>query len=281
MKLCILACNGQLGVDATEYFSKKHEVVAYRDAELDITDQERLLVELGRVKPDVVLNCAAITNVDACEKNPDPAYAVNAKGAGNVAEAAWMAGAAVAHISTDYVFSGEATQPYHETDPTGPQTVYGKSKLEGEKLVVASNPRHFILRTAWLYGHNGNNFVKTMLRLGRENGAVDVVTDQFGNPTSSTELVRVIDAVISAGTYGVFHATCEDVCSWNEFAREIFRAYAMDVQVRDVTSAQFVRPAKRPAYSGLSKDKLRRVCGYTPATWREALAEYRATEPQA
>ncbi|MDR3643962.1 MAG: dTDP-4-dehydrorhamnose reductase [Clostridia bacterium] len=274
MRMLVIACNGQLGVDVTRYFAKSFEVIAYRDVELDITDEKKISAAFEKDRPDVVVNCAAITNVDGCEADPELAFAVNAKGAGVVARAAQSVGATLVHISTDYVFDGTASKPYTEADPVCPKSVYGRSKLEGELEVLKACEKFYILRTAWLYGHAGNNFVKTMLKIGAEKGEVGVVTDQVGNPTSSMELVRIIEAVLKSGRFGIYHATCEGVCSWNAFAREIFRLAKMEVSVRDITSEQLMRPASRPAYSVLSKEKLLENCGYRPAQWQAAIAEY-------
>lgn len=164
MRIMIIACNGQLGTDAVSYLSKKHQVIPYKDVELDITDEQKVREEVSKTKPDAILNCAAITNVDGCEANEELAFKVNAHGAAVLAAAAAQAGCALVHISTDYVFSGTKDSPYSETDETGPQNAYGRSKLEGELQVAKLCPKHFILRTAWLYGPHGNNFVKTMLQ---------------------------------------------------------------------------------------------------------------------
>lgn len=274
MKMLITASNGQLGTDAASFFSKKYDVVPYRDVELDITDADKVNAALSQYRPDVVLNCAAITNVDGCESNEELADKVNAYGAEVLAKACAAAGAKLMHISTDYVFDGAGKRPYRETDPTCPVSAYGRSKLKGEKNIEKFCDNYAILRTAWLYGPHGNNFVKTMLRLGEERGEVAVVTDQVGNPTSTFELVRMLDAVITAGGQGIFHATCEGVCSWNEFAREIFKTAGMDVKVSDTTSDRLARRASRPAYSVLCKDRLAEVCGCRPADWHAALREY-------
>jgi dTDP-4-dehydrorhamnose reductase len=274
LKFLITACNGQLGSDATEYFSKNHEVIAYKDVELDITDKEKVFAAINDAKPDFIINCAAITNVDGCEANPELAYKVNADGAKVLALAAKNASCTLVHISTDYVFDGTGTTPYVESDIVCPKNVYGKSKLQGEKEIQENCSKYFILRTAWLYGHGGSNFVKTMLKIGREKGEVGVVTDQVGNPTTTAELIRIIDAVIKTKHFGIFNATCEGICSWNEFAREIFKQAGLEVKVNDVTSEQFIRPASRPAYSALSKEKLTRLCGYKPILWQDALKEY-------
>lgn len=274
MKILIIACNGQLGVDATSYFSLKHEVIACKDIDLDITDEQKVMKVVEEARPDVIINTAAITNVDGCEAGEELAFKVNAAGAGIVASAAEKFGAVLVHVSTDYVFDGASRNPYSESDPTCPINVYGKSKLAGEIWVKEKCSRYFIVRTAWLYGPHGNNFVKTMLKIGQEKGEVSVVNDQFGNPTSTFELVRIIDQLIQTDQYGIYHATCEGVCSWNEFARAIFADANMDVKVNDVTSEQFVRPAKRPAYSNLSKEELFEKVRYRPAVWQTALQEY-------
>lgn len=273
MKILITACNGQLGVDLTDFYSKNCEVAAYKDVNLDITDVDKVMSAVKKEKPDVIINTAAITNVDGCEANKALADKVNRDGAGVMARAAASCGARLVHISTDYVFDGSSKKAYTENDKPCPQSVYGSSKLAGE-LEVQKYEKSYILRTAWLYGPHGNNFVKTMLRLGKEKGEVSVVTDQIGNPTSTFELIRIIDTVLKRGESGIYHATCSGVCSWNEFAREIFRTAGMDVAVNDVTSEQFVRPAKRPAYSNLSKEKLFKTCGYRATDWHDALKEY-------
>lgn len=273
MRMLIIAADGQLGTDAVSYFSKKYDVSAFKTADMDVTDPIRVNGAILAVKPDAVLNCAAMTNVDGCESQAEQAYRVNAYGAGLVALAAARVGAHLVHISTDYVFAGDGSRPYVETDSPDPQNVYGASKLSGERHVQALCPNSAILRTAWLYGPHGNNFVKTMLKLA-EKGEVGVVTDQVGNPTSTFELIRMIDAVVACKSTGIFHATCEGVVSWNGFAREIFRLASVEVNVKDVTSEEFVRPAHRPAYSVLSKDKIAAVTGYRPADWQDALREY-------
>lgn len=274
MKILVTACNGQLGVDVTAHFEKSCEVAAYKDVDLDITDKEKVLSVVKKEKPDVIINTAAITNVDGCEKNEELAFKVNAVGAEVMTLAAKEVGATLVHISTDYVFDGSSKDAYKETDKPCPQSAYGRTKLEGEKR-VSQYEKSCILRTAWLYGPHGNNFVKTMMRLGKENGKVSVVTDQVGNPTSTFELIRIIDAVLKSGKHGIFHATCNGHCSWNEFAREIFKKAGMDsVEVGGMTTEQLARPAKRPAYSDLSKDKLLSECGYKATDWHDALTEY-------
>jgi dTDP-4-dehydrorhamnose reductase len=274
MKVFVTACNGQLGINVTEFFSKNHEVVAYKDVDLDITDKKKVFAAINNAKPDFIINCAAITDVDGCEANPELAFKVNADGVKVLAQAAEAANCTLVHISTDYVFDGTKTSPYVETDEVCPKSVYGKSKLQGEIEVQQNCSKYFILRTAWLYGCGGNKFMKAMLKIGGEKGEVSVVTDQVGNPTATAELVRIIDAVIKTKHYGIYHATCEGICSRNEWAREIFKQSGMNVTVKNITSEQFVRPASVPAYSALSKDKLITICDYKPMTWQDALEEY-------
>ena len=274
MRIFITACNGQLGTDAVSYFSKKADVIAYKDIDLDITDYEKVSAAVKEAKPDIVINTAAITNVDGCETNEELANKVNSYGAGVVARAAAEAGSVLVHISTDYVFDGTNTTPYFETDKTCPKNVYGRSKLEGELEVEKYCKRSYTCRTAWLYGPHGNNFVKTMMKVGAEKGEVSVVTDQVGNPTSTFELIRMIDAIIKSEKYGIYNTTCEGICSWNTFAREIFRRSGINVKINDVSSDKFIRPASRPAYSALSKNKLFLNTGYRPAGWQAALNEY-------
>jgi len=248
--------------------------------ELDITDAALVYARMRELKPDVVINCASYTNVDACEHNVDLAYTVNAIGARNLAVASHEIGATIVQISTDYIFSGEgvrdhdgAIRAYVESDRPGPINVYGKSKLAGEEMVRAYNPRHIIFRTAWLFGE-GTNFVRTMRTLARDHDSVTVVNDQWGNPTSTKELARLILDVLRRPAYGIFHATCEGVCTWYEFACEIFRLQGMPTQVVPCTTAEYPRPARRPRYSMLEN---RAAClhgAYTMAHWKDALKEY-------
>ena len=274
MRILIIAADGQLGTDAVSYFSKKYDVSAFVTADMDITDPVRVNGAILAARPDAVLNCAAITNVDGCEDKPELAYRVNAYGAGVVALACARAKARLVHISTDYVFAGDGSRPYVETDPPAPRSVYGASKLSGEQHVRLFCEQSAILRTAWLYGPHGNNFVKTMLRLAGERDEISVVTDQVGNPTSTFELIRMIDAVLTHWQPGVYHATCEGVCSWNVFAREIFRQAGVNVAVKDIDSKTLARKANRPAWSVLSKDKMAAVTGHRPTQWQDALREY-------
>ena len=226
-----------------------------------------------QVRPYAIINCAAYTAVDACEKEEDLAFRINAIGARNLSIAASETGAKLMHVSTDYVFDGKGTRPYRETDPTGPQGAYGRTKLAGEEFVKEFSDRHFILRTAWLYG-DGKNFVRTMLRLSETNEKVRVVNDQVGSPTSAKELAAAIDQLIFTENYGIFHATCEGSCSWAQFAEEIFKMAGKKTVVEAITTEEFGAKAPRPAYSILENYMLKLTTDYRFADWHDALDVY-------
>ena len=247
---------------------------------LDITDADAVMKFVADTAPYAVINCAAYTAVDAQEKDVDLSYRINALGPRNLSIAARAAGAKLVHISTDYVFSGDASKPYTEFDATGPKSVYGKTKLAGEEFVRQFAERFFIIRTAWLYGE-GKNFVKTMLALSETKETVSVVNDQTGNPTSATELARMIAYLLPTDNYGIFHGTCEGSCSWAEFAREIFRLAGKTTRVNGVTSAEYASmnpaAAPRPSFSQLDKYMLRLTTDFKMADWHDALEEYLKT----
>jgi dTDP-4-dehydrorhamnose reductase len=262
-----------------------HEIVPVDLPELDITDVaavDALLEELmGEPTPlDSVVNCAAWTDVDGAESKQDAARAVNADGAGVLARGAARVGLPLLHISTDYVFDGTAPldgagapRPYVESDPTGPRSVYGSTKLEGELQVLGTSPRHTVVRTAWLYGVDGPNFVATMLRLAEERDAVQVVTDQVGSPTWSGHLAPAILGLLEREVRGLVHMTGTGVVSWNEFAKEIFRQAEVDCRVEEASSEQMARPAPRPAWSALESERDDVV---PMPDWRDGLAGYLA-----
>ena len=244
---------------------------------LDITDVAAVLAFVRQTKPDVIVNCAAHTNVDKCEEQWDLAYKINAIGPRNLSIAATEAGAKLIHVSTDYVFAGDGTRPYTEFDPVEPNSAYGKTKLEGERFVQQFARNYFIVRTAWLYG-DGKNFAKTMLRLSETHDKVSVVCDQIGSPTSALELARMIRALEPTENYGLFHGTCEGYCSWADFAREVFRLAGKDTEVEYITTEEYQRrnpaSAKRPAYSVLENYMLKLTGDYRMADWKDAVAEY-------
>ena len=259
------------------------DIIAVGRPELDLVDPASVRSALEAARPDVVVSAAAYTAVDKAETEQDLAFAVNGAGAGAVAEAAAALGVPVLHLSTDYVFDGSKPTRYVETDATGPTSVYGASKLEGERLVAAANPDHAIFRTAWVYSAFGANFLKTMLRLGETRDTLSVVADQHGCPTSAEDIARAL--IVAARTMvsdrddryrGIFHLTGSGEASWADFARAIFRA-AEDhgrkpVEVIPITSDQYPSPVKRPANSRLSGDKLERIHGIVLPDWRVSTA---------
>lgn len=277
-KILVTGCSGQLGRAINQVYEKDMDagevVLLNTDVQdLDITDIEQVRKVVLDERPDVIINCAAYTNVNKCESDWDNAYRINAIGPRNLAIASDEAGIKLIHISTDYVFDGESNKAYTEFDVTVPCGAYGKTKLEGERFVREFARKFFIIRTAWLFG-DGNNFVKTMLKIGREKGEVSVVADQYGTPTSAIELARMIHSLELTENYGVFHGTCEGSCSWAEFATEIFKVADMDVKVNYITTAEYPTPAKRPAYSVLDNYMLKLTTGYVMADWHDAFKEY-------
>lgn len=274
-RLMVTGCNGQLGHAVNRQYAgnTEYELVNTDVGELDITKIDQVMEYVRYVKPYAIINCAAYTAVEACEKEEDLAFRINAVGARNLSIAANETGAKLMHISTDYVFDGEGTRPYRETDPTGPQGAYGRTKLAGEELVKEFSDRHFILRTAWLYGE-GKNFVRTMLRLSETNDKVRVVRDQVGSPTSAAELAKAVAFLLPTENYGLFHATCEGDCSWAEFAQEIFRLAEKKTVVEGITSEEYGAAVKRPAYSILDNYMLRMTSDFTFADWHDAIREY-------
>lgn len=273
-KILVTGCNGQLGREIQKEYENDGAMLICTDVgDLDISDNEQVMRYVHDLQPDVIMNCAAYTAVDACENEWDLAYRINAIGPRNLAIAARETGAKLMHISTDYVFEGNAHEPYTEFDEVHPVSAYGKTKLEGERFVQQFAERYFILRTAWLYGE-GNNFAKTMLRLAESHDEVRVVCDQFGSPTSAAELAKVMHRLEPTENYGLFHATCEGSCSWADFAEEIFRLAGKTTKVTRVTTEEYGSTTKRPAYSVLDNYMLRLTTGARMADWKDALRAY-------
>ena len=286
-KILVTGCNGQLGRAVRKEYAKEEVTFINTDVTegegvlaLDITDVDAVMGLVRAEQPDVIINCAAHTNVDLCEKQWDSAYRINAIGPRNLSIAATAVGAKMIHVSTDYVFEGNGTRPYTEFDAPNPISAYGKTKLEGERFVQAFADRYFILRTAWLYGE-GKNFVKTMLRLAETHDEVSVVDDQVGSPTSAVELARMIHYLEKTDNYGIFHATCEGDTNWADFAETIFKKAGKVTKVRHVSSEEYAKmnpaSAKRPAYSILDNYMLRLTGDYRMADWQDALDEYMKT----
>ena len=274
-KLIVTGANGQLGRAINRQYagSTEYELINTDVGELDITDVGQVMAFAREVKPYAIINCAAYTAVEKCEQEEDLAFCINAVGARNLSIAASETGAKLVHVSTDYVFDGNGTRPYRETDPTGPQGAYGRTKLAGENFVREFSERHFIVRTAWLYG-DGKNFVRTMLRLAETNDKVRVVRDQVGSPTSAAELAKAIACLLPTENYGLFHGTCEGDCSWAQFAEEIFRLAGKNTIVEPITSEEYGAAVKRPAYSILDNYMFRMTTDFRFADWHDAIAAY-------
>ena len=283
-KILVTGCNGQLGrAIRKEYAASDVEFINTDVVEgegvvsLDITDVDAVLKLVRAEKPDVIINCAAHTNVDKCEEQWDLAYKINAIGPRNLSIAATEADAKMIHVSTDYVFEGNGTRPYTEFDAPNPVSAYGKTKLEGENFVKEFAKKHFILRTAWLYG-DGKNFVKTMLALAETHDELNVVCDQVGTPTSAVELAKMIHYLEGTENYGTFHATCEGDTNWADFAEAIFKRAGKNVKVNHVTSKQYkeMNPASanRPAYSILEDYMIKLTSDFVMADWQDALDVY-------
>ncbi|WP_071393489.1 dTDP-4-dehydrorhamnose reductase [Bacillus tuaregi] len=275
MIVLVTGVNGQLGHDVVKELEKKGHTAHGADRnEFDLTSEADVKGYVQKLKPDAIIHCAAYTNVDQAEADHETAYNVNALGTKYLAQAAQDAKAKMAYVSTDYVFDGSGTEPYEVDEPTKPLGVYGETKLAGETFLKESLEQYFIVRTAWVYGINGNNFVKTMLRLGKERGEVGVVADQVGSPTYTVDLAKLLVEMVETEKYGTYHATNSGICSWYEFAVEIFKQAGLDVKTNPLTTEEFPRPAARPKYSVLSKKRLEEQ-GFTPLRdWKEALSAY-------
>jgi dTDP-4-dehydrorhamnose reductase len=279
MRILVTGAGGMLGRDVVAAAREHgHEVAAAARADLDVTDAGAVREALAGARPAVVVNCAAWTDVDGAESEPGAAAAVNATGAGNVAAGAAAAGARVLHVSTDYVFDGAASRPYVESDPVGPRSVYGHTKLAGERAVAAADPRHQIVRTSWLFGLGGPNFVATMLRLAGVRDEVAVVTDQVGCPTWTGHLAEGLVRLAGSEDPGIHHLAGSGHCSWHAFAREIFRQAGVPCEVRETDSSAFPRPAPRPAWSVLGTE---RSAAVALPDWREGLAAFLAERARA
>lgn len=269
--ILVVGANGMLGHDLIDLLGARGHGIDIED--IDITDLASVLTVIGELKPEVVINCAAYTDVDGCESNTEKAMAVNGEGVGYLAMACRDLGSLLVQVSTDYVFDGGKGTPYLEDDAPCPLSVYGESKLAGE-MNAAFAKEYLIVRTQWLYGLHGKNFVETMLRLGAEKDELTVVDDQIGSPTWTVDLARAIIALVDNGCRGVYHAANSEFCSWNGFAKAIFAESGLNVTVSPMTTDELNRPARRPLYSTLECGKLIRDTGFQPQTWRTALREY-------
>lgn len=287
-KFLITGANGQVGYCLIQQLQDEHEILAVGRNELDITDQSAVKKAIENFCPNVIINAAAHTAVDRAETEIELSKAINVKGPQYLAEAAKSVGAAILHISTDYVFDGQRAGKYKESDATDPQGVYGRTKLEGEQAVAAANDKFIVLRTAWVFGEHGNNFVKTMLRLAKTRDTLGVVADQVGGPTYAGDiakaLIQIAEKIIAGEKveYGVYHLTGEPYVSWYEFAKAIFaEAVSQNVLeksplINAITTADYPTPAKRPANSCLDLTKIQQVFGIQPSDWQKALKNIKA-----
>ncbi|MBE3667133.1 dTDP-4-dehydrorhamnose reductase [Vibrio navarrensis] len=288
MKILITGCNGQVGYCLTQRLKSKAEVLALDYDGLDITDQQAVMQTVNEFQPDYIINAAAHTAVDRAEQEVELSYAINRDGPRNLAEAAQQVNAVLLHISTDYVFDGDGEQPYEESDATAPQGVYGQSKLEGELIVARSCDKHLILRTAWVFGEHGNNFVKTMLRLAQTRDELNIVGDQVGGPTYAGDiadaLITMVDSIEQGQQpeWGVYHFSGMPYASWYEFAAKIFevavnnRVLEKQPNISAIPTSDYPTPAKRPANSRLNCSKIEDQFGIIPSDWILALDNIQA-----
>lgn len=275
MKVFVTGVKGQLGFDVVNELEKRgHEAIGADIEEMDITDGESVNKVIKEAAPDAVIHCAAFTAVDAAEDQVDLCRRVNAWGTENIAKVCRDLDIKMMYLSTDYVFNGQGTRPWEPDDEREPLNVYGLTKYEGELAIEQNLTRYFIIRIAWVFGVNGKNFIKTMLNLGKTHDTLTVVSDQVGSPTYTYDLARLMVDMIETEKYGRYHATNEGLCSWYEFACEIFKQAGMKVNVVPVTSEQFAARATRPMNSRMNKEKLVEN-GFTPLpTWQDALSRY-------
>lgn len=281
MRIAVLGSNGQLGHDVVRAFAEQRdEVRALTHQDIELSSLESVAACLRATRAEVVVNTAAMHNVESCEQQPSRAQEVNVVGARNLATATRDLGSVLIHVSTDYVFDGAKGTPYVESDEARPLNVYGRTKLEGEEFVQDINPKHFVLRTAALYGNHpcrakgGQNFVDLMLRLARERGRVRVVDNEFTSPTATTDLARQIASLSRSDAYGLYHATAEGSCSWYEFAREIFRMADVPVTLEVASPNEFPAKVPRPAYSVLENRKLKSQNLNLFRPWQDGLHAY-------
>ena len=275
MKVLVTGVKGQLGHDVMNELARRGMDAVGADREMmDITDRASVAGVIKAAAPDAVIHCAAYTAVDAAEDNEELCRRVNAGGPRNIAEVCKELDIKMVHISTDYVFSGQGERPWEPDDKREPQSVYGQTKYEGELAVQELLSKYFIVRIAWSFGINGNNFVKTMLRLSKDHDTVRVVNDQFGSPTYTRDLAKLLVDMVLTEKYGVYHATNEGCCSWYEFACAIFKEAGISMNVIPVTTEEYGAKAKRPANSRMSKEKLTEMGFEKLPPWQDALKRY-------
>jgi len=283
-RLALIGANGMLAGMLKNTAPADGQITEFDLPEFDLTSRDQVMTTLGTGGFDVLLNCAAYTSVDGCEAEETLATRVNGAGPGDLAEAALASDATLVHVSTDYVFSGTATAPYTEAASVGPLTAYGRSKLAGEEAILSSGlTRYFIVRTSWLFGPGGKNFVATVLRLAGERDELGIVSDQIGSPTFTADLAAALFSLLETRDYGLYHFANSGQCSWYEFAGEIVRQaraqglLARTPLIKPLTTDEYPLPARRPAYSVLATDKIRTTTGITIPAWQDALMRYLAS----
>jgi len=274
MKVLIIGSEGMLGHDLVDILSAENEVSTTTIDTLDITDIDKTIKTVMDINPDVVVHAAAFTDVDGSESNVDLAYNVNAIGTRNVAVACSQVDSALVYICTDYVFDGTKGSPYYEYDQTNPLGVYGKTKHLGEVYIRDTLNKFYIVRTSWLYGFHGPNFITTMLNLAKTNDSISVVDDQIGSPTYTVDLATAISQLIKKPSYGIYHVTNSEHCSWYDYAKEIFDIAGIDIEVKPVTTEEFPRPAPRPKYSVLENYNWKMEGFPEIRSYKEALRDY-------
>ena len=275
MKVLVTGVKGQLGYDVVNELTKRGHIAIGTDIEeMDITNADSVDAVIKENVPDAVIHCAAYTAVDAAEDNADLCRKINAEGTQNIANVCKELDIKMTYISTDYVFDGEGERPWEPDDERTPLNVYGQTKYEGELAVQNTLEKYFIVRIAWVFGVNGKNFIKTMLNLGKTRDSLTVVDDQFGSPTYTFDLARLLVDMVETDRYGIYHATNEGICTWYEFACEIFKQAGMNVKVSPVSSAEYPAKAKRPSNSRMSKEKLAENGFEKLPTWQDALSRY-------
>ncbi|MET3697016.1 dTDP-4-dehydrorhamnose reductase [Bacillus oleivorans] len=275
MKILVTGYGGQLGYDVVrEGLNRDLEIIGANRSDLDITSEDNVRDFVNKINPDAIIHCAAYTAVDKAEEEKELCWDVNVQGTRNLVEAARSNNAKFLYISTDYVFDGKGEKPFFETDIPNPISYYGRTKYEGEKIVQELLKNWFIVRISWVFGINGQNFIKTMLRLSESNDQLNIVNDQYGSPTYTFHLASLLLDIVHSDKYGLYHATNEGICSWAEFAMEIFRQSSKSTRVNPITTAEYPTRAVRPANSRMSKQKLIDN-GFKPLPkWQDAIKDY-------
>ncbi|WP_396177344.1 dTDP-4-dehydrorhamnose reductase [Flavobacterium sp.] len=285
MVVLVTGASGQLG-QSLQFIAPNYPEITFHffnSSELNITDLENCETIFAQIQPDFCINAAAYTAVDKAESEPEKAHSINVTGAQNLAKACKENNTVLLHISTDFVFDGNATKPYKEDDLPNPTGVYGQTKLDGERAIQEIWEKHFIIRTSWVYSQFGNNFMKTMLRLGSERASLSVVNDQIGTPTNAVDLAKVLIKIssschavpklrdVSASHYGIYNFSNEGQCSWYDFAKKIFEIHKIEIDLQPIPTSSYLTPAKRPSFSVLDKSKIKEVYGMEIKGWAESL----------